>query len=620
MHTDRVVIVGGGPVGMMLALNLAALGVRSVLINREMRPRLHPKGSTQNSRTMEHYRRLGIAEKIRAVGLPRDLATDVVYFTSLAGWELARIAMPSEGDKLKARAAAAADDQVVEPIFRCNQMHAEGALFGHVQTCALVDKRFGWECTAWSEQADGVTVEIEEVSSGRHETVDGLYLAGCDGGHSIVRQQLGIAYRGEAPTIQPYLGGPMVSSYIRAPGLADVARTQCWQYWVVNADVRSNIVAVDGKTEFLFNTRLERPDQKPDDAMIAAAFRASVGRDIGVEFIAHGTWTAGQFFVAERFGAGRVWMAGDAVHLFTPAGGFGMNTGVDDAANLGWKLAAMVQGWGGPQLLPSYEAERQLIAFRNTGASKALARNIGATPVRPEIGTSSPEGERARREAQDYLSGGGAEFDSLGVQLGARYDASPIVVSDGTAPPADDLVNYRPSSIPGGRTPHVWAGEGRAIGDSLFDRLGPGFTVLRLGPRPPQADRLMAAFAARGVPVKMLDVPSQMARDLYERDLVVVRPDQHVAWRGNADPPDATAIVAQMTGNRSAQGLGTQQGGRHREDTDRADRVCIVSALRNCRPRTGAAISGAPDPGDRAVRRRRRDGHRAADRGQENIG
>ena len=162
--------------------------------------------------------------------------------------------------------------------------------------------------------------------------------------------------------------------------------------------------------------------------MIAKAFRDSVGRDIPVEFISHGTWTAGQAFVAERFGAGRAWMAGDAVHLFTPTGGFGMNTGIDDAANLGWKLAAMVQGWGGPQLLPSYEAERQPIAFRNTGASKALARNVGATPVGPEIDEASPAGGAARREAGEYLGGGGAEFASLGVQLGARYDASPIVV------------------------------------------------------------------------------------------------------------------------------------------------------------------------------------------------
>lgn len=550
-NADQVVIIGGGPVGMMLALNLAALGVRSTLINRETGPRWHPKGSTQNARTMEHYRRLGIVDAVRAVGLPRDLQTDVTYFTTLDGWELARITMPSEGEKLAARANAPADDQEVEPLYRCNQMHAEAVLFDHVQACALIDKRYGHECTSWSENADGVTAEIENLANGQRQTIRGRYIAGCDGARGVVRQQLGYAYRGETPTIQPYLGGPMVSTYIRAADIPKIARTRCWQYWVVNTHIRANIVAVDGKSEFLFTTRLERPDQEPDQAIIAKSFRDSIGHDIAVEFIGHGTWTAGQFFVAEKFGAGRSWLAGDAVHLFTPSGGFGMNTGVDDAANLGWKLAAMVQGWGGPKLLDSYETERQPVAFRNTGASKALTRSVGATPVAPEIGQASAAGEAARREAGEYLSGGRPEFASLGVQLGARYDASPITVSDGTPPPADDLFDYRPSAVPGGRAPHVWIGKGREAGDSLFDHFGSGFTVLRLGPKPAKADALLAAFARQGVPVKAVDVDSAVTRDLYERDIVVVRPDQHVAWRGSADPPDAEALVAQMTGHRS---------------------------------------------------------------------
>jgi hypothetical protein len=243
-------------------------------------------------------------------------------------------------------------------------------------------------------------------------------------------------------------------------------------------------------------------------------------------------------------------MAGDAVHLFTPSGGFGMNTGIDDAANLGWKLAGLVQGWGGPRLTESYEVERKPIAYRNTGASKALTRNIGATPVGSDIDAPTEAGAQARREAGEYLRGGRPEFASLGVQLGARYDHSPTTVSDGTPPPADDLFDYRPSGVPGGRAPHVWTGDGRGIGDSLYDRFSAGYTLLRLGPKPAQADALLSAFARRNVPVRALDVPSPMARDLYERDIVVVRPDQHVAWRGNADPPDAEAVVAQMTGNK----------------------------------------------------------------------
>ena len=548
MSAKPIIIVGGGPVGMMLALNLAALGTRSILINSALKPRWHPKGSTQNSRTMEHYRRLGIVDSIRSTGLPKDLPTDVTYYTRLAGYELSRLRMPSERDKLAARDRAPADDQVVEPIFRCNQMHAEARIFEHVVACPLIDCRYGWDCVAWSEQPDGVTAEIVEFATGKRETIRGAYLAGCDGGHGIVRRQLGVGYLGETPTIQPYLGGPMVSTYLRAPDLVSVAGTACWQYWIVNHDVRANIVAVDGKSEFLFSTRLDRPDQTPDDATVAAAFRLSIGRDIPTEFIAHATWTAGQAFVAERFGHGRAWMAGDSVHLFTPTGGFGMNTGVDDAANLGWKLAALTQGWGGPKLAESYEIERRPIAFRNTGASKRLALNVGATPVGAAINDDTPAGVEARKKAHDYLSGVGPEFASLGVQLGARYDNSPIIIPDGV-PPADDLFDYKPSGAPGGRAPHVWLGEGRGPGSSIYDRFTPGFTILRLGKTPPNVDALAASFKARGIPMGVLDVPDVVARDLYGRDIAIVRPDHHIAWRGNACPTDADKVVGQIVGH-----------------------------------------------------------------------
>ena len=256
-------------------------------------------------------------------------------------------------------------------------------MFDHVQTCDLIDRRYG------------CGLHLVARARGRRER---RHRGDRDRPARDARRALSRGLRRRprhrAPAARHRLcrrgaegaslsRRPMVSTYLRARGLPDVARTRCWQYWIVNAGIRANIVAVDGDTEFLFSTRLERPDQKPDPAMIASAFRTAVGRDIPVEFIAHGTWTAGQFFVAERFGAGRVWMAGDAVHLFTPSGGFGMNTGIDDAANLGWKLAGMMQGWGGPRLLESYEVERRPVAFRNTGASKALTRSIGATPVAP---------------------------------------------------------------------------------------------------------------------------------------------------------------------------------------------------------------------------------------------
>jgi 2-polyprenyl-6-methoxyphenol hydroxylase-like FAD-dependent oxidoreductase len=543
MQETPVLIVGGGPVGMMLALELDRLGVRSVLVNSEPTSRWLPKGSTQNARTMEHYRRLGIVGRIRRSGLPSDYPTDVGYFTRFAGFELARIAMPTERQKQQAIAQSDAAHQTPEPIFRSNQMYVERLLFGHLGTRPRVTMRYGWTCTDWAERGGGIEAEIESAEGGR-ERWRARFIVGCDGGRSIVRRNLGIHYDGETLN-QAYLGGPMVNTHLRARDFyARVGAPTCWQYWAVNAEVRSNLVALDGKDEFVFSTKLRSFDDKPDGALIARQFRASVGADLDVEFLGHSTWTGGQAYVAERFGAGRALLAGDAVHLFTPTGGFGMNTGVDDAANLAWKLAAMLEGWGGQRLVASYETERRPIARRNTAASQQLARNVGAVPIGTEIEEASAEGVAARGAASAFLANFGEEFASVGVQLGARYDGSPIVVADGTLPPPDDLIAYRPSACPGGRAPHVFL----ADRSSLFDHFARGFTLVRFGGDEADALRLAAAAQHRAVPLTLVAVAEPAARELYERNFALVRPDQHIAWRGDRVPDDCDGLLARVTG------------------------------------------------------------------------
>lgn len=530
---------------MVLALSLDALGVRSTIVNDEPRPRRLPKGGTQNSRTMEHYRRLGVADEIRALGLPQDHPTDVVYFTRFNGWELQRLRMPSEREKMRLRDSAEPTDQVVEPLLRCNQMHVEALLFDHLSTLANVEMRFGWRCNTIDDDGDGVTVEIEDVDNGEVVRRKALYAIGCDGGQSLVRRHLGIRYGGENLARQAYLGGPMVSTYIRAPAVHErIIRNPGWQYWTVNSEVRSNTLAIDGAAELLFNTRLQTSGETPTDASIRQAFLASVGEPIEVEILGHATWTAGQALVADRFGEGRVLLAGDAAHLFTPTGGFGVNTGVDDAANIAWKLAALVQGWGGPGLLASYELERRPIALRNTAAAKELASNHAGVPVGTAIEDDSPDGEFARRAAGEYLSVFAREFGSIGVQLGARYDGSPLIVSDGTNPPPDDPGTYVPSACPGGRAPHLWIEQH----SSLFDHFGSGFTLLRIGGATIDTAPLGRAAHAGGVPMKLLDVARPEARELYERDLALIRPDQHVAWRGDRLPDDCEALIKTVSG------------------------------------------------------------------------
>ena len=476
-----VLIIGGGPVGMTLAMSLHALGTPCLIVNSEVSPRWHPKGSTQSARTMEHYRRLGIAPALRKLGLAQDYPLDIGYFTRLAGRELTRIEQPSEQEKQRLVAAAGPTDQVPEPLLRLNQMICEDHLFKHIQTLGDVDVRFGWQCTGFAARNDCITAEIEEIETGKRVTVQALYIVGCDGARGIVRRQLGVKYGGDSVSDRPgYLNGPMVSSYVRAPDFFKrIPHKNCWQYWTVNRDIRSNTMVVDQSTDILFGTTLRHPEDKPDEAVIARQFMASYGENIEFKFHDHKPWTAGHALVADSFGEGRVVLCGDSAHLFTPTGGFGLNTGVDDAMNLGWKLAALSQGWGGPRLLPSYEIERRPIAHRNTAASKALAHSVGAVPIGEAINEASPAGDEARKTAADFLSTFGEEFASLGVQLGARYDQSPIIAGDGSAPPSDDPAVYVPTSLPGGRAPHLFLDGHR----SLYDQFGKGFSLVRFNKR-----------------------------------------------------------------------------------------------------------------------------------------
>ena len=544
-HTTPVAIVGGGPVGMMLALFLDRHGVCSVVFNSENDVRFHPKGSTHNSRTMEHYRRLGLAETVRGLGLPADHPTDVAYFTRFNGWELARLRMPSLAEKRAAVAASPKTGQIPEPIHRANQMYVERALFAAVRARPNITLRFGWTVERFAQDGDGVSLRATNASA--QEDWRAAYLVGCDGGRSFVRRALGISYAGEEALKTAFFGGRMVSVHLRAPTLYPdfLKDRRAFQYWVVNPELRTALVALDGKDEFLMWSRAS--DEKVE-ADVRRLMRGCCGADIPLQILAFTPWTSGVALVAEKFGEGRVLLAGDAVHLFTPTGGFGMNTGVDDAANLAWKLAAMVQGWGGPRLLLSYESERKPIAIRNTNAARAFARNVGDVPVPAEMEDDNLRGAAARGKVGAFLGTFGEEFASIGVQLGARYDGSPIVCVDGP-PPQDNLTDYVPSSVPGGRAPHVWLDEGRGPGSSLFDRLGVGFTLLRLGPRAPDGASIVEAAKKRHVPLTVLDVPDREVHDLYACDLCLIRPDQHVAWRGDA-VREAERIIDQIVGSR----------------------------------------------------------------------
>ncbi len=543
-----VAIAGGGPVGMMLALFLDHYGVRSVIFNPELEVRRHPKGSTHNSRTMEHHRRLGFAQQIRDLCLPINRPMDISYFTRLNGWPLGRIRQPSEAEKRRVVAESAATDQVPEPLLRANQMYIEMFLLDQVRARPNITMRYGWQVDKVDDDAESVTVEATDGKS--RETWRAQYLAGADGGRSFVRRSLALRYSGFGTLDTPHYGGRMNATYLRAPTFyRDILVHQHgWQYWTINPDARATIISLNRDDEFLVFSKGDDTGRVPTDAEMVSHMQRAVGAAIPIHVIGHWPWTAGVALVADRFVAGRVALAGDAAHLFTPTGGFGMNTGIDDASNLAWKLAALVQGWGGAGLLQSYETERRPIAQRNTIAARELNKHLAGMPVHAAIEEDSPAGEAARREVSAHVATMGEEFASVGVQLGSRYDGSPIIVSDGAAPPSDDFVRYTPSGVPGGRAPHYWLGTGRGYGDSLYDRLGRGFTLLRLGGSAADTGAIEGAARKLKVPLTVLDVPGGDARDLYGCDLALIRPDQYIAWRGDAPPTDPDRMIARVVG------------------------------------------------------------------------
>jgi len=251
--------------------------------------------------------------------------------------------------------------------------------------------------------------------------------------------------------------------------------------------------------------------------------------------------------LAESYGRGRVFLAGDAVHLVIPTGGLGMNTGVGDAIDLSWKLAATLRGWGGPNLLRSYEIERRQVGERNVGASRfaSLGRRKWRSQYRPEMRDATPAGQAARDNLTAIAKVEQRKGNEMiGAELGYRYVDSPIIC-DIPGGPEHLYRDYRPTTWPGARLPHVWLEDGTPI----QDRIGDGYTLLRLGRTNADTTGLARALQSRGAPLAVLDIPDAAARDLYQHDIILLRPDMHIVWRGNRLGDDVAEIAATATGH-----------------------------------------------------------------------
>ena len=560
MHTEirgrpsqdcAVVIIGAGPCGLVLAIELGRRNISTVVLEEKVRPSRFPSANATQARIMEHYRRLGFAEKVRAKGLPPDYPTDIAYFTRFTKHELARINLPSARQASKIIRTLTGSWSAAELPHRVSQIFVEDVLREEAAALQSVSLRAGWRMTAIRDRGTHVEVETERTDSSERATLFAAYAIGADGAGSPTRKMLAYNYVGEGGVVRDFLGGRMFALHIRSPHLYEIIPyPRAWMYWAVNPQHRALMPSINGRDEFTFHTQL-RADERPDQISVAQAqamFQAALGAELDVEIIARSTWNAGYTLVAEKFRNGRIFLCGDAAHLFTPTGGLGYNTAVEDAVNLGWKLAAVLKGWGGPALLASYEIERQALATRNTKYARGFADSVGLYIPPTELEDDTAEGQAARKIASDHFNYHARfEFNIPGITFGGRYDGSPIVVADSTTPPPDKPNEYVPTGCPGGRAPHLWLDDEY----SLYDMFGFEFTLLRLGAKPPDATPLRAPAKAERLPLKIQDINIDEARDLYGADLALVRPDQIVAWRGNV-VADAVSALKKAAGHACA--------------------------------------------------------------------
>jgi 2-polyprenyl-6-methoxyphenol hydroxylase-like FAD-dependent oxidoreductase len=527
-----VIIAGGGPCGLMLAIELGRRGISAAVLDDKPGTAFNPQANATQARTMEHFRRLGLADEIRALGMPEDFPTDVAYFTRYARHELARFHLPSAREARQKVTTLSGSWSAAELPHRVSQKFVEAVLRRHAETLPGISLHYGWRLASFQESGGQVTAEVECLGDGQRRSIHAAYLVGADGPRSTVRQQLGWKYVGESGVQRDFMGGRMYAIYLRAPAFYEVVpHAPAWMNVTVNRERRAFMAAVDGRGEFAFHTQL-RPGEREEDLTVEdaqAMFHAAVGAEIPTEVLSRRTWTAGHCLVAEQFQQGRVFICGDAAHLFTPTGGLGYNTAIDDAVNLGWKLAAVLRGQAHPDLLHSYAQERQPLAVRNTNYARGFAESLGLFVPEPAIEEDSADGAAARERAGRYLADHGRrEFNIPGITFGGRYDHSPAIVGDGTVPPPDAADRYTPTACPGGRAPHLWLEQGV----SLYDRFGFEWTLLDF--TGVAGRHWQDAARRRQIPLTVLTLHHRPARELYEADLTLIRPDQIVAWRGPA--------------------------------------------------------------------------------------
>jgi len=529
-----VLIVGGGPVGLALAAELGWRGIACVLIEQSDGTIVTPRMNSVNIRTMEFCRRWGIADQVHACPFPQDYPHDVVFVTSLSGYELGRIALPPRTSDKPAP---------YSPMRRqvCSQMWFDPILQRFARTFAHVDLWYRRRLEHFEAARTGITAEVADLETGQVQRVEADYLVGCDGANSMVRQSLGIGLKGETL-------GHSLNLFFRAPDLLQKCHKQPGTFFLAldRDGLWANMRIIDPANAVWRLMVLDSAGKQTSETTDRnAIIRRALGLPIDVEWLTASNWTR-RSMVAERYSQGRVFLAGDAVHQFSPTGGQGMNTGIGDAVDLGWKLGAVLDGWGGDNLLSSYDAERRPIGIRNVALTTDfyLEHEKFGDPF-AAIEDDSPVGTKMRQSVGEALVRGvGRMFRTTGLELGYCYENSPICLSDGTSPNPDNPQDFVSSTRPGSRAPHLWLRKDH----SIIDLFGRGFVLLCFDPIAAENSVLEAAAINAHVPVQRITIRDPDAAQLYERRFVLVRPDGHVAWRADNMPADAGSVIEAVRG------------------------------------------------------------------------
>jgi 2-polyprenyl-6-methoxyphenol hydroxylase-like FAD-dependent oxidoreductase len=529
----QVIIVGAGPVGLTLAIDLGRRGVRCVLLEQKEAPQFLPKMERCNARTMEIYRRLGIAQKIRDAGFPREVPMDVFIVTSLVEPPLLHLPYPSVAQAQAEIAACADGSMPLEPYQLISQYTLEPVLKSIAETLPGIDVCYGHEFISLEQDGTWVRARIKRGTTTTE--LSAQYLVGCDGGASNVRRQLGIKLQGDANLLQ------LRQALYRCDDLFERIPIGKGRHYHVADAYSTFLIVQDSTRHFTLHSVVDSDDD------MKTMFEKTVAMPVKYEMLSCAPWRQ-NLLLADHYGHGRVFLAGDAVHLVIPTGGLGMNSGVGDAVDLSWKLAATLKGWGGPALLASYEIERRQVGALNLEASRHASRGRRAwrAAYKPNIRDKTPEGAETRANLTKIADVEQRKSNEMiGAELGYRYTDSPIIFPEAGEAPETNFMIYVPTSWPGARLPHVWLADGTALHDHVDD----GYTLLCLGGVQVDNTALARAFASHAAPFTVLEIAEERPRDIYGYDLLLLRPDLHVVWRGSSLPDDPAKLAALVTGH-----------------------------------------------------------------------